>query len=128
MMQADIGPPAVTEGSLALAVTTPLPGVLLLEVSGELDLLTKPPLIECVDDVLHSQPNHFVLDMSGVSFMGASGLQAIVFAKDRSDQCDIDLHISGATHREVAKPLEILCLNQVLTMHETWKDAMEAIA
>jgi anti-anti-sigma factor len=121
------GTVSVVDQFLSLKVSAPSAGVQLVQVAGELDLLTKPRLTDCVDDVLRRGARHFILDMSGVSFMGASGLQVLVHAKDRCEQYGADLHVTGAAHRAVARLIGGMRLDQVLTMHPTWADALTAI-
>lgn len=119
--------PATAEQLLPLVVSTPLPRVRLVRVAGELDLLTQPRLVHCVDDTLRGRPRHLILDMSGIRFMGASGLHAMVYARDTSEQHGAALHVTGAGHRAVAKLMGIVGLDQLLTMHRTWADALTAI-
>jgi len=68
-----------------------------------------------------------VLDLSGVRFMGASGLHAMVYAKDISEVSGATLHIAGGGHDAVAGPMAIVGLDQVLCTHLTWADALAAI-
>ena len=52
----------------------------------------------------------------------------MVYAKDISEMSGVTLHITGARHHAVAKPMAIVGLDQVLCTHRTWADALTAIA
>lgn len=126
--QANDTVPGPVEQRLPVAVSSPLPRVRLLRVAGELDLSTQPRLIGFLDDALRSKPRHLVLDMRGIRFMGASGLHAVVYAKDTSEHSGTTLHITGVAHEAVSKPMAIVGLDQVLCIHPTWTEALAAIA
>ncbi|WP_435260587.1 STAS domain-containing protein [Streptomyces sp. 1222.5] len=61
-------------------------GTVVLGVFGELDLLTGPELVDVVTDCLSVRPVRLVLDVSAVSFCDASGLTALLGARDSAVQ------------------------------------------
>lgn len=117
-----------TERLLSITVTMPVPGVQLVQVFGELDMQTKPRLMTCLDDVLKGCPRHLVLDLSGVGFLAVSGMGALVSIRDCCADRGVGLHITGATHSAVARPMELVQLDQILPVLPTWKDALAVIA
>lgn len=99
----------------------------MVQVAGELDMLTQPRLVGCVHDILRGRPRHLVLDLSRVCFMAASGLQALVCAKDACARRGSVLHLTGTRHRAVARPLQLAGLDQVFAPYPSATDALAAI-
>ena len=60
-----------------------LPGVLVLTVSGELDLATSPELRERLGTAIDSGMTRIVVDLRDVAFMDSIGLAAVVQARSR---------------------------------------------
>ena len=52
-------------------------GVVVVRVSGEIDMSTTPGLIDRVRPLAESGPRGMVVDLSGVGFMGAAGLHVL---------------------------------------------------
>ena len=66
----------------ALRFTTKsLTGCVLVTVSGELDIATKPELIHYVNNILSPRVGMVVLDLSGITFIDAQGLSALIMIK-----------------------------------------------
>ena len=61
----------------------PLPGGLMLAVSGELDLATAPDLRERLGAAVGSGTTRIVVDLRDVTFMDSVGLAAILHARSR---------------------------------------------
>ena len=61
----------------------PLPGGLVLIVSGELDLATAPDLRERLGEAVDSGMKRIVVDLREVTFMDSIGLAAVVNARSR---------------------------------------------
>ena len=61
----------------------PLPGGLMLAVSGELDLATAPALRERLSAAVDSGMTRVVVDLRDVTFMDSIGLAAVVHARSR---------------------------------------------
>jgi anti-sigma B factor antagonist len=57
-----------------------------IEVHGELDLLTAPRLLDTVTMVLERQPPVVVIDLLAVTFLGVSGLAALIDARQWAGQ------------------------------------------
>lgn len=91
--------------------------LVVLQVSGELDMLTAPILTEHVQEQLNRDatgaPRTVVFDLTRVSFLGSAGLavlaQAHTAASNRGDAVQI-----VATARAVLRPLEVTGLDKVL--------------
>jgi anti-anti-sigma factor len=106
------GPAAVIDISVATTEH-----MVVLRVSGELDMLTAPILTEHVQEQLTRDtaggPRTVVFDLTDVSFLGSAGLAVLAHAHTvASDRGDVVQVV--ATARAVLRPLEVTGLNKVL--------------
>lgn len=61
-------------------------------VCGELDALSAPELAQLVDNLIAQEPKALVLDMTGLTFMGAAGAGLIASARRRlPSECGVIL-------------------------------------
>jgi anti-sigma B factor antagonist len=97
--------------------------VLVVSVRGEVDRLTVPRLVEELAAAWQARPAALVLDLSGVSFLGAAGLRVLAAAARE----DPDLHVV-ATTRAVRRPVEVTGMTDLLSMHPDRERALAAAA
>lgn len=76
---------SVLDGNSAVTVT----------VAGELDIAARPLLIAGLRAVLGDGPGRLVLDVSGLTFVDAAGLGALVAVRLRADRQTTVLHLAG---------------------------------
>jgi anti-anti-sigma factor len=113
---------------LGLVVQQPANGVRVLIVDGELDALTAPLLADCLREQLAAGPAHLILDLQAVHFLGSSGLNCLLDARELVLQTPgLQLHIAGVVTRAVARPLEVTGLLERFDTHPTLKDALTAL-
>lgn len=74
-------------------------GIPILLVRGELDEQTVVLLGHAADLVLSGQPGDLLLDLSGVSFIGAAGLNALVARQREQAGAGYSLDLSNGTNR-----------------------------
>ncbi len=79
-------------------------GVTVVAVIGEVDMLTSPLLTSRVDEELAQRPEALVLDLSEVSFLGSSGLAALVQIRDRAGEQGVPLRLASNS-QAVIRPL-----------------------
>ncbi len=79
-------------------------GVTVIAVIGEVDLLTAPLLTSRVNEELVRCPKAIVLDLSGVSFLGSSGLAVLVQIRDRAGEQAVPLRLVSNS-QAVIRPL-----------------------
>ncbi len=138
------GPCTVDEQStdgLTLALSRPRPGVVLVRVVGEIDLLTAPgwaqslatahqDLVETItsstvdrarDDDPH--PSRIVCDLTGVTFLGAAGLSVIAEAIDRAGDGAVGLWLVADT-RPVRRVLHLAGLDRCVAVAARLSDAV----
>ncbi|WP_162642307.1 STAS domain-containing protein [Streptosporangium sp. 'caverna'] len=80
----------------ALRFTTKsLTGCVLVTVSGELDIATKPELIHYVNNIISTRVGMVVLDLSGITFIDAQGLSALIMVKRQAQLVHTELVLAG---------------------------------
>lgn len=100
-------------GLLTVIVQPAGDAVSVIRVIGELDMLTGPLLEDHLDSLLATRPERLIVDLSGVSFMGSTGLSILIKARDIARQQGTALQLTGTSRREVALPLSITGLDRL---------------
>lgn len=109
--------------NLDSAASTEQAGV--LKVGGEVDLLTTPQLKAGIEEQLaHGRPL-LVIDLSEVSFLGSSGLAALVEARQSAEDSGIALRLV-AGNRSVFRPLATTGLTSLFDLRESLEEALAA--
>jgi anti-anti-sigma factor len=114
---------AVAPGDLRLSVQEPLPGVRVLLVGGELDMLTAPALAEEIGSQLAADPQTVIIDLTGVSFLGSSGLFVLVQGQESAARAGVSFSIvaNGPT---VLRPLEVTGVARFFEIFGTLREAL----
>jgi anti-sigma B factor antagonist len=115
------------EQFVRFAIDQLAPGVRVVRMAGELDSLTAPLLDRHLQRHLHEGGGHLIVDLSEVTFLSAAGLTSLVTADETATRCEVQLHITGADHRAVARPLEITTLRATLDIHPTMQSIVDTI-
>jgi anti-sigma B factor antagonist len=122
-------PVCVGTDLLGLVVQQRANGVHVLTVDGELDALTAPLLGACLREQSAANPVHLILDLQAVRFLGSSGLNCLLEARELAQQVPgMHLHIAGVATRAVARPLEVTGLLERFDTYPTLADALTALA
>lgn len=102
------------------------PGRLVIAVSGEVDLATKPVFDAGLAAALDPEVELTVLDLSGVSFLSSSGLQVLTDFQDRADAtgCEVRVVCAG---RPVRRPIEVVGLDRRLRLYSSVEDALHPV-
>jgi anti-sigma B factor antagonist len=101
------------------------PGVVLVEVCGELDLATAPEARAYLDTCLHARPEHLVLDLSGVTFMASHGVNLLVGVAHDTSDIDAGLHLIGVRgNLHVERLLDITGLTKAFDIHPELSDVL----
>jgi anti-anti-sigma factor len=100
-------------------------GVVVLHVTGEIDLLTANVLSDRLREHLTPANRVLALDLTGVTFLGSAGLAEIVSASRKAEE-DAGRMLLVADNRAVLRPLEVTGLLSVLTVYHTVEAAIEA--
>ncbi len=102
----------------------PAAGICAVVVEGELDLLTAPLLEQCFRQQLHAAPAHLIVDLESVRFVGSSGLNCLVRARQLIQAKGMRLHLAGLSSQAVAVPMTITGLAGVFSTYPTLAHAM----
>lgn len=95
-----------------------------VHVSGEIDMVTTPRLHACLQERLGKSPRLLVVDLSGVSFLGSSGLAVLVESLETARRRGSELRLV-ASSREVVRPLEATGLTELF---QSYPDLDSALA
>ena len=57
----------------------------MLELIGELDVVSAPELERCLGEVLEQQPARVMLDLGGLRFVDSAGVSVLIKAKQRAE-------------------------------------------
>ena len=98
---------------LSVTVGQSAPAVLVIHVTGELDMLTGPRLEEHLNRLLAARPERLIVDLGKVSFLGSNGLAVLIGARHAAAQLGTTLQLSGISHRAVARPLALTGLDRL---------------
>jgi anti-sigma B factor antagonist len=118
------GPEA--DDQITLSTSTPAPGQVVIEVGGEVDMLTSPQLRTTVLDQFAAQGvDLVVLALDGVTFLGTSGLAVLIEVREAAHNAGVELRVA-CTARRVLRPLTIAGLVPLFDIHESLDQALAA--
>lgn len=100
--------------------------LIVVSVSGTVDMLSAPWLTDALESALAKNPKGLVVDLSKVDFLGSAGISVLMAAHSKmSDAGRFAVVADGpATHR----PLTLLGLNEVVSLHRALDDALSKLA
>lgn len=87
--------PAVQWSCTTDVLFTPAGEIIVLRVSGEIDLLTLPLLEAALDAHLDQQPDHLLVDLAAVTYCCARGMNLLVTTADHAAGQGIGYAVSG---------------------------------
>jgi anti-sigma B factor antagonist len=119
-----VADPSVDEGTgLTVAVHhhTSVPA-LVVEVTGDVDMLTAPRLLDALHTALRAPYPVLVVDLTGVQFMGSAGLSALVNAHRRAGSSTSVRIVAPAL--TTLRPLQVTGLDAVLNVYQSRPDAL----
>jgi anti-anti-sigma factor len=98
-------------------------GVLLVEVSGEVDMSTSPRLAEVIGTASDAT-ERVVVDLSDVTFLDSSGLNALVRGQRQLTARGIALRLVSPASQVVRRVFEIAHLTESLRVVESVDEAL----
>jgi anti-sigma B factor antagonist len=123
-------PSSIRRGSdvddqITLTTSTPAAGQVVLEVGGEVDMLTSPQLRAAVLEQFETEGVRLVvLVLDGVTFLGTSGLAVLIEVREAAHTAEVQLRLV-CTARRVLRPLTIAGLVPLFDVHETLDQALQ---
>jgi len=125
-------PPSIRRGGdvddqITLGERTPAPGQVVIEVGGEVDMLTSPQLRSAVIEQFGTEAGVelVVLALDGVSFLGTSGLAVLIEVREAAHAAGVELRLA-CTARRVLRPLTIAGLVPLFDIHDSVEQALAA--
>jgi anti-anti-sigma factor len=112
-------------GSLLLATSVPAPGIHLVRAWGELDIIGAEQLAACLAGQITSRPAHLIVDLTGLSFLGDSGISELVRARTVAERSGTRLHVAGTATPAVRRPM---LASRLLTVFGCYPTAARAFA
>jgi anti-sigma B factor antagonist len=102
-----------------------LPGAdaLIVEVAGEVDMLTAPALSKAIDEVPEGTA-WVVVDLSEITFLDSSGLNALVQGRRALDARQVTMRVVVPPGGAIRRVFEITRLTEVLTVVDTRDSAL----
>ena len=115
------------DDQITLTSRRPAPNQIVIEVGGEVDMLTSPQLRLAILDQLvdGSDVELVVLALDDVVFLGTSGLAVLIEVRDAAHRAGIELRLA-CTARRVLRPLAIAGLVPLFDIHPTIEEALVA--
>jgi anti-anti-sigma factor len=120
-----LGEVMTASGNAPIAVRMSRRGsVVVLHVTGELDMLSSPSLAESITSALRERPPALIVDLSGVRFLGSAGLSVLIGAYD---QAGTQTRIRVVASNPVTlRPLEVTGLLTEISIHPTVESAISS--
>lgn len=99
-------------------------GVLVLTVTGEIDMENAPALCRSVTSAIdRTRGEPCVLDLTTVTFLGSAGLTALLQATRHAEQRREPLRIVVDSNRPVIRPIQVTGLDDVLSLYHSVAEA-----
>lgn len=121
-------PPPVPRGGeaddqITLSLSSPGERQTVIEVGGEVDMVTSPHLRSAVLDQYAAGAELVVLDLDQVTFLGTSGLAVLIEVREAAHAAGVELRLA-CTARRVLRPLSIAGLVPLFDIHDTIDQAL----
>jgi len=113
------------DDQITLRLQRPAAGQVVIEVGGEVDMLTSPQLRAAVLEQFTGGAGVelVVLALDDVVFLGTSGLAVLIEARDSAHSAGVELRLA-CTARRVLRPLAIAGLVPLFDIHPTVEEAL----
>ncbi|MFI7672285.1 STAS domain-containing protein [Actinophytocola sp. NPDC049390] len=109
----------MTENDFDVSVTRHADATV-LNVRGDVDMVTAPVLRSTIEEVARAGPKLLVIDLMAVTFLSSAGLLVLV---ETAEAGRPEVRVVG-TGRECLRPIRLTGLDTVLSLHETLADAL----
>lgn len=100
------------------------PGIVVLAISGEIDIASAPTVERAIAEVLAENPLSLIIDLLGVHFLASTGVGILVHTRDKF--VDGDYFSVVAQGRMTRRIIQLLDLERVLSLEETVAGALSA--
>lgn len=112
----DVTAQVVAAPVIDVRVRFPVHGVCVLDVDGDVDMLTAPVLDSMVTTQVVSRPRSLILDLRDVGFMSSAGLASLVAARDAAREAGIRFRLV-CTGQPVLRPMTVTGLTDMFDIY-----------
>ena len=121
----DVPVPNAGAGAFEVAVTWH-DDVVILGVTGALDMMTAPQLTESILTSLTNSPRSVVVDLTGVEFLASAGMTVLVAANEEvADKARFGVVADGPA---TGRPMRLVGVDEALTIYQTLTEALDDLA
>ena len=99
--------------------------LVILSVTGTIDVRTAPQLTDSVTAVLAGRPRALVIDLTDTVFLASAGMSALLAAHASAPTGHFAVVADGPS---TARPMKLLGLDQTLTIYPTLDSALAELA
>lgn len=111
------------EGAFGVAQTW-VGRVVVLTVSGSVDMLTAPALAEAIDAAARLHPCALIVDLSSVDFLASAGMGELITAQQHlAPRMRFGVVADGSA---TSRPMRVIGVDQLVPVHRTLEDALGA--
>jgi anti-anti-sigma factor len=97
-----------------------------LGCAGVLDMITAPDLERRIASALEKRPTSLIVDLTQVTFLASHGMNVLVATHRRcADGAEFAVVADGHVTR---RPMQLIGLTEILTVHPTLDDALGKVA
>lgn len=97
-------------------------GAVVVDVSGELDMLTAPQLSSAIGQASRERPPVLVVDLSKVGFLDCAGMNALLTAHERVPEPVVMRVVANS--RVTLRPLHLIGIDKKLSLYASREDAL----
>ncbi|ORM30640.1 STAS domain-containing protein [Williamsia sp. 1135] len=123
----------VTDGQTSVAGTAALTiltvqhnELAILTVQGSIDVLTAPQLSDAVSSALSGEPRGLIIDLTSTEFLASAGMSALVTAYEAIAPGGLFGVVADGP--STSRPIQLVGLDQTLTLYPTLDQAIAAMA
>ena len=107
---------------LIVASVTHPDGIVVLSISGQIDVTTESTFETVTETVLAEEPTGMIIDLSAVDFLGSAGLRVLAVTQER-----LALFAVVANSPVIIKPIQLTGFDQILRLSPTVEGALAAL-
>jgi anti-sigma B factor antagonist len=96
--------------------------VVVVMVSGEVDMLTAPGVADAISHAAAESPAAVIVDLTDVEFLASAGMSVLITAHDAiTPQTQFGVVADGAA---TSRPMKLVGVDQIIPLHRTIEDAL----
>lgn len=100
--------------------------VVVLSVSGSVDMLTAPGLEHSLAACLAEEPAAMVVDLTDTAFLASAGLAALISACTKAGEHGVGFGVV-ADDAATSRPIKLVGLGEALNLHQSLDEALASL-